>query len=90
MDLKGVDYPRCVVLGEYIVNTGATVRACAKKYGVSKSTVHKDLTGKLKYCDKALYSKVGLVLAKNKAERHIRGGLATKRKYLLQKNIPTE
>ena len=90
MDLKGVDYPRCVVLGEYIVNTGATVRACAKKYGVSKSTVHKDLTGKLKYCDTDLYHKVGVVLAKNKAERHIRGGLATKRKYLLQKNIPTE
>lgn len=73
---------RAVVLGKYIVDTGATVRVCAKKYGVSKSTVHKDVSDRLKCLDEELYSKVKDVLQINKSERHIRGGLATKRKYL--------
>lgn len=65
----------------YITQTGATVRATAKVFLFSKSTVHKDVTTRLKQIDKQLYSKVKLVLEKNLAERHLRGGEATKRKY---------
>lgn len=72
---------RAVVLGRYIVDTGATVRSCAKKYGISKSTVHKDVSDRLKKLDPDLYKGVKIVLDKNKAERHIRGGIATKNKY---------
>ena len=60
----------------------ATVRAAAKEFGISKSTVHKDLSQRLETVDPVLYEKVRRVLDKNKAERHIRGGLATRRKYL--------
>ena len=76
---------RPVILGRYIVDTGATVRVCAKKYGISKSTVHKDLTDKLKGIDENLYKSVRKVLEINKAELHIRGGIATKNKYLNKK-----
>ncbi len=72
---------RAVVLGEYIIETGATVRAAGKKFGVSKSTVHKDVTERLRRVQPQLYKKVKVVLEKNKSERHYRGGLATKRKY---------
>ena len=77
---------RCIILGEYIKNTGATVRDTAKKYGVSKSTVHKDVTDKLKYTNCALYLEVQAVLKKNKAERHLRGGNATKKMYIEKKS----
>ena len=71
----------------YIAQTGATVRATAKIFLYSKSTVHKDVTERLRHIDKELYVKVKLALEKNLAERHIRGGRATKEKYLsLQKN----
>ena len=70
----------------FIAQTGATVRATAKIFLYSKSTVHKDVTERLRHIDKELYVKVKLALEKNLAERHIRGGLATKEKYLLQKN----
>lgn len=73
---------RCEVLGEYIVNTGATVRETAKNFSVSKSTVHKDVTEKLYLENRLLYKQVKAILDKNKAERHLRGGEATKRKYL--------
>ncbi len=76
---------RAVVLGRFIVETGATVRVCAKKYGVSKSTVHKDVSDRLKRLDEDLYFKVKKVLEFNKSERHIRGGIATKNKYLKTK-----
>lgn len=76
---------RAVTLGEYIVNSGATVRAAAKVFKISKSTVHKDVTERLKLRDPVLYKEVKKVLEINKSERHIRGGLATKRKYS-QKN----
>lgn len=66
---------------EYIAETGATVRACAKVFHFSKSTVHKDVTERLEDIDRGLYKKVKKVLKKNLAERHIRGGEATKRKY---------
>ncbi len=72
---------RAIVLGEYIINTGATVRAAAKVFKISKSTVHKDVTQRLKRDQPQLYLQVKKVLEKNKSERHIRGGLATKRKY---------
>ena len=72
---------RSILLGEYITETGATVRAAAKVYGVSKSTVHKDVTERLIKDDPVLYKQVKAVLQKNKSERHIRGGMATKRKY---------
>ena len=65
----------------YIIENDATVRAAALKFGVSKSTVHKDLTERLLRIDRALFRQVRRLLDRNKAERHIRGGLATRRKY---------
>ena len=72
---------RCVILGEYIAENSATVRSTAKIFGISKSTVHPDVTVRLAKVNPELYKKVKEVLQKNKDERHIRGGLATKRKY---------
>ncbi len=72
---------RCVVLGEYMVEHGATVRTAAQVYGVSKSTVHKDVTQNLRQVNHALYLEVRELLLKNKQERHLRGGEATRRKY---------
>ena len=72
---------RAMRLGEFIVETKATVRGAAKQFGVSKSTVHKDVSQRLKHLDRGLYREVRDVLAVNKAQRHIRGGMATKRKY---------
>lgn len=72
---------RAVILGEYIIERNATVRAAAKAFGISKSTVHKDLTEKLPHISSGLYKEVKKILEKNKRERHIRGGMATKHKY---------
>lgn len=72
---------RCVVLGEYLLENGATVRAAAQVFGISKSTVHKDVTQHLKTVNQNLYLRVGELLLKHKQERHLRGGEATKRKY---------
>ena len=72
---------RIVEEANYIADTGATVRAAAKVFKISKSTVHKDVTDRLYQIDKRLYKKVKKVLNKNLLERHIRGGEATKRKY---------
>lgn len=74
--------PRSVKIGRYLVKTGATVRAAATVFEISKSTVHKDVTERLKHEDRELYDEVRCVLDKNKEERHIRGGLATKQKFL--------
>ena len=73
---------RACQLAVYIIETGATVRTAAKKFGISKSTVHKDLSHRLPQCNKILYSQVRKILDVNKAQRHIRGGMATKAKYL--------
>ena len=73
---------RAEALGAYIAENGATVRAAAKKFGISKSTVHKDVTVCLKHENATLFERVREVLDKNKAERHMRGGEATKQKYL--------
>ena len=72
---------RACELAVYIIETGATVRAAARHFGISKSTVHKDLQQRLPQCNKLLYSQVRQVLDENKAPRHIRGGMATRRKY---------
>ncbi len=76
---------RAEMLGKYIVKNKATVRATAKVFGISKSTVHTDVSERLKKFDPTLYSEVRMVLDINKAQRHIRGGLATKEKYLIKK-----
>ena len=72
---------RACEMAVYMIETGATVRAAAKHFGISKSTVHKDLSQRLKQYNYALYVQVRQVLDLNKQERHIRGGMATKRKY---------
>lgn len=71
--------------GEYIAETGCTVRACAAHFGVSKSTVHKDVSARLPAIDPALYLRVQKVLGVNLSERHLRGGYATKQKYARRK-----
>lgn len=75
---------RAVEIGTYIIDSNATVRQTAKKFGVSKSTVHKDVSERLIWINPALASEVRKVLDVNKAERHIRGGMATKEKYAHQ------
>ena len=75
---------RACALAVYMIETGATVRSAAKQFGISKSTVHKTLTEKLRQCNYPLYLQVREVLDNNKKERHIRGGMATKRKYQKQ------
>ena len=72
---------RACELAVYIIETGATVRSAAAAFGISKSTVHKDLTQRLEQYNKPLYAQVRQILELNKQERHIRGGMATRRKY---------
>ena len=72
---------RCVLLATYLVDNNSTVRAVASHFGISKSTVHKDVTQTLKKINKPLYYKVQQILAVNKQERHLRGGEATRKKY---------
>lgn len=74
---------RAVVLGEYIAITGSTLRQTAAIFHISKSTVHKDVTERLPHINRELFTLTRQILDKNKAERHIRGGLATKKKYQL-------
>ena len=75
-------------LAGYVIETGATVRAAAARYGVCKSTVHKDLTERLERLDPALCARVRAVLDRNKSERHLRGGEATRRKYAEGRDRP--
>ena len=79
--MKGLPEERAIALGQYIVEHGSTVRQAAARFHISKSTVHKDVADRLKTLNPSLYAAVALVLGKNKAERHIRGGLATQAKY---------
>lgn len=83
--MKGIVEERAAMLGEYIIESKATVRKAAKKFGISKSTVHKDVSQRLRKLNPALYREVRQILEKNKSERHIRGGMATKNKYLLKR-----
>ena len=72
---------RACELAVYIIETGATVRSAAKHFGISKSTVHKDISQRLQAYNPALFHQVRQILDRNKLERHIRGGMATRRKY---------
>ena len=84
--MKGVSIEeRAINLAQYIIDTGDTVRGAAKKFGVSKSTVHKDVSERLVHINFALALEVRKILDENKAERHIRGGMATKLKYSKEK-----
>ena len=82
--MKGYIEERAIDIAHYIVEENATVRQAAKKFGVSKSTVHKDVSERLSSINASLTNEVRKVLDTNKEERHIRGGLATKEKYLRQ------
>jgi putative DeoR family transcriptional regulator (stage III sporulation protein D) len=79
--LKGNIEERACEVAAYIIESKATVRAAAQKYGISKSTVHKDLSERLRACNPPLYAAVKEVLDENKAQRHLRGGMATRKKY---------
>jgi len=79
--VKGLPEERAVMLAQYIIEEGATVRQAASRFGISKSTVHKDITERLKLLNRPLYLQAQAVLDRNKRERHIRGGQATKEKY---------
>ena len=76
---------RAVEIANYIIEHNATVRQAAKNFGVSKSTVHKDVSQRLKVLNPAMYREVRQILDTNKSERHIRGGMATKNKYLKER-----
>lgn len=79
--MKGNIEERACQLALYIIENKATVRSAAQRFGVSKSTVHKDLSERLPAFNQPLYQQVKHILDENKAERHIRGGIATRRKY---------
>lgn len=80
--MKGISIEeRAIKLAQYIIDSKDTVRGAAKKFGISKSTVHKDVSERLKKINPSLAHEVRKVLDENKAERHIRGGMATKLKY---------
>ena len=79
--MKGNIEERAVMLAQYILENQATVRGAAGKFGVSKSTVHKDISERLPLFNRSLYLQVKKVLDVNKAQRHIRGGIATRKKY---------
>lgn len=78
---------RVLEVAQYIIDNKSTVRATARVFNVSKSTVHKDVSGRLEKIDFSLYKQVRDVLNVNKNERHLRGGIATKNKYLMQKHM---
>ena len=79
--MRGDIEERAAALALYLIENRTTVRAAAKKFGISKSTVHKDLSERLPVYNRTLYLQVKEILEENKAQRHIRGGLATRRKY---------
>lgn len=83
--MKENAWDRAIQLAEYIIDTKNTVRKTATVFGISKSTVHKDVTERLKRINPPLYREVGLVLEQNKQERHMRGGEATRQKYIQQR-----
>ena len=79
--MKGNIEERACQMAQYIIENSATVRSAARAFGISKSTVHKDLAERLPAFNRSLYLQVKAVLDENKAQRHIRGGIATRRKY---------
>jgi putative DeoR family transcriptional regulator (stage III sporulation protein D) len=85
--LKEYIEERAVAIANYIIENNATVRQTAKRFGISKSTVHKDVAERLTHINPSLAKQARIVLDINKSERHIRGGMATKEKYLHQKSV---
>ena len=86
--MKGISIDeRAIELAHYIIDSKDTVRGAAKKFGISKSTVHKDVSERLKKINPSLATQVRIILDENKAERHIRGGMATKLKYQHEKSV---
>lgn len=83
--MKREIYIRVTDAARHILATGATVRQCAERFGVSKTTIHKDMRKRLKEIDPGLFAEVSAVLDKNRRERHLRGGMATRRKYERQR-----
>ncbi len=83
--MESSERERCETIAVYVIENGATVRRAAKHFGISKSTVHKDLTWRLRWSNHRLWEEVEQVLQQNKSERHLRGGEATRKKYLLQR-----
>lgn len=88
--MKGLPEERAVWLAQYIIEEKATVRQAAARFGVSKSTVHKDITTRLHKLNAVLYDQVQEVLCINKRERHIRGGMATREKYRAKKGAKND
>ena len=88
--INGTYNERCEILADYLIKNRETVRGAAVRFGVSKSTVHKDVTEKLKRINPALYEEVKELLDLNKSERHLRGGEATRQKYRLKKLAESE
>lgn len=89
MDDRFYGKERAEVIAEYVIETGDTVRGAAAHFGMSKSTVHKDLAYKLKYYNATLYKSVKEILELNKSERHLRGGEATRKKYQIKRELNT-
>ncbi len=85
--MRALKMERSELLAEYVIDRKATVRSAAMHFGVSKSTVHKDLTYKLRYINPGLYKEVKEILEINKSQRHLRGGEATRKKYLMKRDI---
>lgn len=85
--MKGYIEERAVMIAQYIIDSKATVRQAAGRFGVSKSTIHKDMTERLPTINHSLAENVREVLDINKSERHIRGGMATKEKYMQQHKV---
>ena len=90
VSIEEAEQERCVILGHYIVENNATVRSAAKQFGISKSTVHQDITAKLEQVNRQLHDEVKQVLDRNKQERHLRGGQATKEKYAAISNVKSK
>ena len=90
MSLKEYIEERVILIARYIIDNNATVRQAAKKFGVSKSTIHKDVTDRLRHVNNALWKEVQELLNKNKQERHLRGGEATRKKYTACRHLGDE
>lgn len=86
--MKGLPEERAILFAHYIIDHNTTVRDTAKEFHISKSTVHKDVTDRLKTLNPAIHAQVKAVLDRNKSERHIRGGIATREKYARIKSHP--
>jgi putative DeoR family transcriptional regulator (stage III sporulation protein D) len=90
IQIRDAGYDRCVLLGDYIIEHKATVRQAAQQFGISKSTVHKDVRSTLRSVNHSLWLEVVEILERNKSERHLRGGEATRKKYKAERQRRSE